>query len=252
MSSLVPQTLTHEFDYDSARDLSNPRSLVNILPSVAAERVLAIPQSIYESDVNYLKRKFKDDKNIDLLRIAWWVEYNRCQKTLTAFHLPNVYGGLMGGSLFKREYLNNSFKLFYIMTPPVDYQVQQHHILNIAFEQEMKILSLPALKTVYNKNGDPVGEEVDSKLLAIQQKIADSMRNRVMGMPINRSMQINQNFNNNVPSYNSPTLGDGGSKALEAMDETELQQYIESIKEEKGLSDKPSVPLLKDVEQKKS
>lgn len=237
--------MSFALDFEQALNRDNPRALINLVSSRVAEHIAAIPKTLFEMSVEELRAKStfrKDDENIELLRTAWWLEYNRCQKTQTKFVLANVYGGITHLSHFMKEYVGNSFNLLYIMTPPVDYQVKQHHILNLSFDQEIKILKMPFMKAVYNKDGDMVGEEVDTKLLAVQQKIAESMRNRIMGMPINRTMQVNQNFNGPIP-------GDGGVaagvKPLEQMDESELHDYISELKGEKGIEG--SSPRFKDV-----
>jgi len=231
---LVPQQLSHAMDFDQALDTDNPRSLINIVPGNTAKAILAIPGEAYELSVEDLKKRVtknkQDDENLELLRTAWWLEYNRAQKTITKFNMGNVYGGICYKANFLREYIGNSFNLLYIMTPPVDYQVQQHRILNLAFAQEIAILKMPHLKPVYNKEGEMIGEEVDSKLLAVQQKISDSMRNRLMGMPVNRTMQVNQNINHN--SSDAPSFG---GKPMEKMDEAELQAMVDDLKGENGI-----------------
>jgi hypothetical protein len=227
--------LAHSFDFDSARDRDNPRALINIVPTVAANALRAIPDELFDLSLPELKAKIGEDDIIDMLRTSWWIEYNRAQKTNTMFNLSNVFSGLTWGSKFANKYLGNSYKFLYIITPPVDYNTQQHQILNLALEAEMKVLKLPIMKAVYNKEGAMIGEEVDSKLLAIQQKIAENVKNRIMGMPVNRTMQINQNFNTNTNAPSSP-FGEG-TKPIEHMDETELQEYVDRLKGEKGLKD---------------
>jgi hypothetical protein len=235
--SLVPQQLSHDLDFETAKDFSNPRSLINILPSAAANALQAIPKDLFEMSLGEVKKiaqKNLDDCEeftLDLLKTAFWLEYNRAQRTSTAMRLFNISNGVMSPSRFAKVILNNSFRMLYIMTPPADYMTQQHHILNIAFENERKILSMPFMKAVYGKDGEVLGEEVDTKLIAIQQKISEVMRNRVMGMPVNRTMQVNQNFNSN----SSAVPGMGG-KAFEQMDESELRHFIEASKSEQGIN----------------
>jgi hypothetical protein len=235
--------MSHALDFDQAFNRENPRALINIVPSSVEKCLSAIPRNLFEMDVEALKKQvFKHGKGeqIEMLRTAWWIEYNRAQRTQTKFNLSNVYGGICYGKSFMTDYASNSFSLLYIITPPIDYQVQQHRIMNLSFEQEIRILQMPVMKPVYNRDGDMIGEEVDAKLLSVQQKIADSMRNRVMGMPINRTMQINQNFNG--PMQSAPGVS---GKPMEQMDEAELREYVAELKGEKGIEGAPS--RMKDV-----
>lgn len=241
--------MSHAMDFDQAFNRDNPRALINIVPSSIEKCLSAIPKNLFEMDVEDLKKQvFKHGKSeqVELLRTAWWLEYNRAQKTQTKFNLSNVYGGICYKNSFMNDYAGNSFKLLYIATPPIDYQVQQHRIMNLSFEQEIRILQMPDMKPVYDKDGNMIGEEIDTKLQAVKQKVADSMRNRVMGMPINRTMQVNQNING--PLHGSGPQGPG--KAMEAMDEDELRAYVEELKGEKGIED--TAPRFKDVGEKKS
>jgi hypothetical protein len=115
------------------------------------------------------------------------------------------------------------------MTPPVDYHVMQHNILSMSLAQERKIMELPVMKAVYNKEGDVIGEEIDTKLLQVQQKISENTKNRLMGMPVARSMQLNKNINQNAPS-----LGVEPSDISPDMDEAELQAFIDANQEEQS------------------
>lgn len=237
-NSLVPTSLNHSFDFEAAKDESNPRSLVNILPMVASNAVKAIPDELFAMDIDQLKKRAVGQRGkseeIDLLRTAWWIEYNRAQNTATRFMMCNVYNGITYSAHFKKDFIGNSFRLLYIITPPVDYAVQQQNILNVALAEELRILKLDIEKDVFNKDGDVVGKEVDTKLLAVKQKIADSVKNRVMGMPVNRTMQINQNFNSNGPVN---TNRNGAAKVFEQMDEAELQAFIdENSEKQKAVS----------------
>ncbi len=232
MSSLVPQNMAHSLDLGEAFDSSNPRSLVNITSSVFSKKLKAIPSSLTELDLSELKEKClsmkgsKNDENeLEMIRTAFWIEYNRAQRTGTNITMSNIFGGLMGQKAFDMRYADNSFRLLYIITPPVDYQVQQHRILDISLEQEKKILSMPIMKKVYNKEGDIIGEEIDTKLLAVQQKISEAIKNRVMGMPVNRTMQVNQNINQNV-SQSGPSTG---MPSVE-MNEDELKDFISRMR----------------------
>lgn len=197
----------------------------------------AIPSHLFEMDALELQEKIKRIdgadglNNADMMRTSFWLEYNRAQRTQSNLQLNNVFSGVMFAASFNNKYLKNSFRLLYIITPPVDYQVHQHRILTMSFEQEQKILQMNVMKDVYNKDGDVIGEEIDTKLLSVQQKIAENIKNRIMGMPVNRSMQINQNFNStgasyksDVPEFNTDT------------DPDELQSIIDQLSGEKGMS----------------
>lgn len=235
MSQMVPQSnlsLSAGFDLESALDSDNPRSLLNILPSSVTQYLKAIPSNLTEMSIEELRKaaigKHGSAEMLDMLRTAWWVEYNRAQRTKTNFKLANVFNGLVGAKGFHNDWISNSFRLLYIITPPVDYQVNQHRILEMAFAQEMKILSMPVMKMKYDKEGNPIGEEIDSKLLSVQQKIGESIRNRVLGMPVQRSMQYNQNHN-----FNMGAPSGGATANISEMSQEELQEYVDRMTRER-------------------
>lgn len=239
---LVPATLSFNFDFDQAYDRENPRALVNIVTKAVAEKMNAIPKQFFEMPIQEVAKKTTIEiENLDLIRTAWWMEYNRAQKTQTGFNINNVCAGICYKREFMSKYIGNSYNFLYIMTPPVDYQVHQHRIMEVGYKMELDILALPNTKPIFAK-GVQIGEEVDSKLLTVKQRIIDAMRNRVLGMPINRTMQVNQNFNSPMPGNNSQF---GGLKPLEQMDEGELREYITEMKGEKGIEN--SNPRFKDV-----
>jgi hypothetical protein len=241
--SLIPTPMTFALDFEQAMDRENPRSLINIVPTHIEKALSAIPKNFFEMSLEELSEKAAKgvkEETLELLRTSWWIEYNRCQKTQTRFNAANVYGGITLAGDFKSAYVGNSFRLLFMITPPVDYQVHQHRILTLAHQQEIEILKMPHMKAVYSKDGEMIGEEIDTKLLAVKQKIGETMRNRLQGMPINRTMQVNQNFNGPIPDGVK-----GGARPLEQMDESELRDYISELKGEKGIQG--NAPRFKDV-----
>lgn len=230
---MIPVLNSHALDFEQAFDLANPRALINIVPTYFQNAMKSMPAELLEMGIEDLE-KMKPIQEVvdklDMLRTSFWLEYNRSQKTRTPMSMYSVFSGICYPADFKKYYVSNSYKLLYIITPPKDYTMIQHIILQKAMDQELRILRMPTIKPIFNKEGEQVGEEVDSKLLQVQQKIAESMRNRLMGMPVVRSMQINQNFNHNQAA-------DSAGPNLSELTQDDLQKLVDTLKKKHGVLD---------------
>jgi hypothetical protein len=234
---MVPVLNSHALDFDQAFDESSPRALINIVPTFVQNAMRAIPKDLLNMDLDELAnvKAVKDRfEKLEMLRTAFWLEYNRAQKSQSMMNMSAVFASICMSGDFRKHYVSNSFCLLYMIVPPKDYTVIQHLVLQRSMEMELKILSMNVMKPVFDKGGVQVGEEIDPRILAVQQKIAESMRNRLMGMPVNRSMQINRNYNTGgeMPNGTGPNLNE--------MSTDELEGYVEQLKKRHGVDEESS------------
>lgn len=211
-------------DLHEIKNRDNPRAIINLVSLNVQKAIEAIPEHVFHLSIKDLEetpivRKYK--KEIDMMRTAFWLEFNRAQKTLSPILVAQIYQGVCGSHFFNKTIVTNSFALAYIMTPPMDYTVQQHRMLQIAQEKEMEILEMDHTMPKYNKDGEQVGEKIDVPLLNLKSKIAEALRNRIMGMPVARTMQINKNINTTVTE---------GEPDLESMSLDEIMEYADKMR----------------------
>ncbi len=178
------------------RDKDNQRSIVNLLPTWIASYILAIPEEIFSTPLSKLIERFEHTETDSLLRHAFWLEYERAMKTDTKMTISNIFGGVCDKNYFNREVVTNSFRMAYLLNPPTDYNVRLEELLTIGLEQYREILTLPNI----NAKG-----AVDSRLIAVKQKIIEDVTNRRRGQVIQRVEVKSQNLNVNVDKSDKKT-----------------------------------------------
>lgn len=170
------------------KDYENPQSLVNLVPPEFANKVASLPQSLVDIDEETLyKRTHEPSATTLMLRNMFWREYDRAVECRTLMDLARAYTGVLSRGGFY-EHIKNEKHLAWIVCPPKEYiaQVEEMHIY--ALKQLRDILALP----IKNSMGF-----VDAKLADSKVKIAMMLDMRLKGGYIQRSMQINQNINQN-------------------------------------------------------
>jgi len=180
-------------DQIGLRDKSNPRSLVNIVPLSVSKAIDVIPDSIFEMTDGEIRKIGKIDQTEELLRINFWLEYDRAQMGNRKMNITNVICGVCSLQYFQKNIVSNSFKMAYIARPPIEYTLQIEDLLRISLEQMRDILLLPHVK--------PDGS-VDAKLADVKTRIHDSVELRARGAVPHRVET--KNLNVNVDSQQTP------------------------------------------------
>lgn len=182
MSSNLPE----EYRVNPIKDTSNPRSIINLTPSSVSNAIGYIPESIFELGERELKQAAKPTEIEERLRYSFWREYDQAQSALRRINLANIYGGVCSQTHFLKNIVSNSFKLAYILTPPLDYEVQMQELLGLGLEQLRDILLQPHV----DDNGKP-----NPKMADVKQKIVESLHLRVKGAVPYRMETKNLNVN---------------------------------------------------------
>lgn len=235
-----------EFDFDASKNLpeelrvnplkdeKNPRSVINICPSSVANAIRYIPDSVFSLGPDELKRAAKCGEVEERLRIAFWLEYDRAQSSGKNINISNVYGGICTQHAFLRTIVSNSFKMAYVLTPPVNYEVQMVEMLNLGLEQLRDILMQPHV----DDQGRP-----NPKMADVKQKIVESLHLRVKGAVPYR--METKNLNVNVDQTSRDAKSD--TSQLKSMAEIEAK-----LKELEAKANGPSVREVIDVNQEES
>lgn len=175
-----------EFDYSDVdfTDISNPHSLVNLLPPYLANNIKAIPEKLLLMTEEELYTLGKCGPIESKMRTAFWMEYNHSllgkRKQMA---VGNIFTGICSKA-YMRECFNNSFKLAYILRPPANLKVALHEMLDIGLKQLRSILEMPHV----DENG-----KFDSSHAGLKLKAMDTIMSRLMGGVVQRVEQKNLN-----------------------------------------------------------
>lgn len=170
------------------KDKEDPRSLINILPSFVADRIDAIPEQVLTMGEAELCRRMEPDAFDEMLRLAFWNEYNLAQAGNRKMNMSNVYSGVCTYQLFQKA-ISNSFKLAYYIMPPPTTGLRLEYLMNKGLDQIEKILDLPHQKP----DGTP-----DARMADVKFKITQDLINRVKGQVVQRVEVKSQNLNVNA------------------------------------------------------
>jgi hypothetical protein len=218
------------------KDESDARSIVNLVPTSMSTRIKAIPETFFDLGEDELEKLAKITEPERKLRIAFWLEYERAQRTGTVMAMTNVFKGLMHARAFTNGFITNSYKLAYLVTPLEDYRLALEDSLRLAIHREKEVLKIPVVRKriTTNRHGDVTEVEiVDSNLALVQHKIRESIQNRLQGMPVHRSMQITETRSvNSNSSIMDGGAFDMGAEALGKMSEHELRDLIKKLQGE--------------------
>jgi hypothetical protein len=147
-----------------------------------------IPDQILQLGESELKGRVEPNQFHELLRIAFWNEYNVAQQCGRKMNLSNVYAGVCHQMIWQKT-ISNSFTLAYIISPPPASYLKLEYLMNKGLEQIEDILSLPHVK----KDGSP-----DARMADVKYRITQDLINRVKGQVIQRVEVKSQNLNVNA------------------------------------------------------
>lgn len=193
----------------SVTEESNPKSLVNLLPASISSYLKMVPEEVWLETEDELYKKGKCSEYDDLLRHAFWLEYDRAIRSNNKMNPVSIFGGIVSRATFFKEIVVNTFRLAYLCTPPTDYNTRLEELLTLGLKQYREILTLPNV----NAKGN-----VDSRLVAVKQRIIEDVANRRRGQVIQRVEVQSKNLNVNV-EHNTKHQ----SKSVEEL-ERELQE----------------------------
>ncbi len=199
------------------RDRDDERSLVNMLPSWIGDRILFMPPEFLEMADTDLKESGLITELEEQLRTSFWIEYGTAVRTRRRMNPVNIYSGICELAYFKKHLVTNSYKLAYICRPPVSYTVKVERLLSLGMDQYEEILKLPNI----NAKGF-----VDSRLIAVKQRIIEHLDERARGAIVQRieSKNLNVNMEKTIGSSSvSPDM------TIEQM-EMEAQKLDEQLK----------------------
>lgn len=179
----------------SISDKENPRSLMNILPSVVSKGIeehLFTNPELFEKDERALWQHLRLDNKQptptdNRLRMKFWMEYDRAQAQGTMISIANVLHGVCSKEYFYKRYMQVPSKVAWLMCPPTGYMVKAEEALEFGLEQLRDILEIPHV----NAQG-----RFDAALGTLKAKIVAMLEARVKGAVVQKQMNLNVNTSN--------------------------------------------------------
>jgi hypothetical protein len=126
-------------------DESDPRSLVNILPEVIANRIRDLGRSPFGYLLNLdesalyreLARNNKMPKATDnVLRTKFWMEYDRAQGCGDPLmNVSQIIGRTVSRELFYKHYTTDYLRFSWVLCPPLDYEAAMREALLVGVQK---------------------------------------------------------------------------------------------------------------------
>lgn len=206
------------------RDLENPRSVLNLLPEKIKERVQEISQKYPEYfnksegelfqllNNNLTKIKAVDD----LLRMKFWVEYDRVQAyQLKALNMSYILAGCVSKDFFYQSYFKDPGRVAWMLCPPVNYIARLEEIHINLLMQLSQMAREPVVDEFGNYN-QKLGDQKIKLFQVIDQRLHGSVvqRHQIDQTVSQKTVQVNLSANE-AKSFNSASEN-YGVEALES------------------------------------
>lgn len=189
-------------------DLKDPRSVVNMVPGVEREAILALGPEWRNLSERELYKKVDPDPRDARLRLAFWDEYSQAQDRGRKMFIANVVRNICPRDYWDDRVVVEPEKLAFIVLPPKDYVVAMRALLEQGLTKLEEVLALPL--TMKTAKGVTVP---NVRLITEMVKIIQMLDLRVKGAIIQKvrvdSRSVNLNLAGDAP---------GGQMTLEDLD----------------------------------
>jgi len=171
---------------DYLGEVDDPRSFRNLLPEKIVSAALEVPGDVLELTDFRLKEEIGKDNAVTVgrLRESLWFALLSAQRRGQKVNQREIYWGITSASAFS-WHLKYPYRVALMLRPPISYDVALKEALNESVEQIRDILVQPHI--------DPKTGGVDSKLADIKRRLFENLSDRVKGMPIQRTENLNVN-----------------------------------------------------------
>lgn len=196
-------------------DVSDARSLINLLPQEIQDRALKLPIEFFELDPKELESvafKAVSKTLYRKLRIAFWEEYETTQRTKAdKIDMDAAFRKSCSPGFFKSKVLANDARLAWLLTPPSEYEISLKEISSLGLERMKEALEIPIDQ-----------DNPNTKLIEAQLKIFQHADMRIKGAIIQRVEQRSLNMNLNANA--SPEIVNRAEKVSKmSMEEIEAE-----------------------------
>lgn len=198
-------------------DKENPRSVYNLVPPMFRRAMDAVKPSWFRLREATLRNKVNPELRDSRFRIAFWLEYDRCQQRRKEFSITRVLQNVgVDWDYYKNNICCVPKKVAWILYPPNDYALAMQDILTYGIDQMREVLALPNV----GANGKP-----DTQLIKLKIDIVRNAEQRLMGSVVQK-MQVDQrsvnlNINSNASAPKMPATLEDIDREIQSLNEIE-------------------------------
>lgn len=181
-----------------ALEVSDPRSIVNLLTPKIREKLLEVPGELFQLSEAMLLKWFRRH-DIELtavdhrLRIKLWDEYHLTQdEQRSAMNLRAIFHGVCSKQFFYQIYLNEPRRLAWLLCQPPEYEVEVKRLHEKASKEMEKILAIDH----FNHKGEP-----NSGLIAKKIQLYKILDDRMKGAVLQK-VQVDQRVDQRSLNFN--------------------------------------------------
>lgn len=235
MESFPEFTRPKEPSFDRVlRDYSQPQSLVNLVSPEIGSLIMKLPSDWVDVSEESLEKSLPNpDASTWQIRQLFWREYDRAFDHRTKMDMARTYVGVMSRNAFYKH-VADPMKLAWIINPPTDYIASIEELHSLVMKQIRQIIMLPSVNSM---------GYVDVKLAEIKLKAMLALDMRLKGGYVQRSMQINQNINQNETRITHTSEKEAGKDLDSRIKDLELEI---AAQEKKALEQRP-LPQEKNI-----
>jgi hypothetical protein len=192
MSDIVPREMV------AAKDRTNARAIINLVNNSRFEQaIIAVPDDFFDLDEKELAKKARVNVTDDYIKTSFWNEYDLAQAKAKNINVENVYVRCCSRDYFFKQFLSNSYKVAWLLTPPPSYQIMLDTLLSKGLSRLHEILNLPLESTVVDKRGE-AHTVIDPKIAHVIYQITKDIDIRVKGAIPQFIKSESRNMNVNV------------------------------------------------------
>lgn len=201
-------------------DRSDPRSLINIMPKEAVRTVEQLELTWFEMGEADLQLFLKPAHDVNIIRLAFWKEFDAASASLTKMTLKGMMQYLGGlPSFHVMRVMQEPKSLMWLITPPVSYDNTLEEALLRGLKRVNEILDLPIVT--------PDG--IDHKTAELILKATAYLDIRKFGKPTERIETTNKSLITTVTQRDVKQLG--GQR------EVQLDEKIKELEAKLGRSE---------------
>ena len=174
-------------------DMSNPRSLFNLLPEKLRNYALRVPRDNWLQSESTIKKKAKPDFTDKCLRVNFWQAYCHAHDRGKNINLNHIVSGVCSRDYFLHLAKEDSSKLVFILTPPKSYDVMQRQILDEGLERLRDVVEMDfydeKLVEKEGKDGQITTtkeRKINASAIAEVRKVVEMLQDRVQGSVIRK------------------------------------------------------------------
>ena len=165
---------------------SDPRSLRNLLPKSLVNAAMTLREEDLDRNDRDLLQKITPWARTEIrrLREGLWIACHQALSSGRKMSEQEIFYGVVSKGVFKKH-LEHPERVAFMLRPPSNYQTFMQEALHFAVDQIRDILDQDHM--------DPKTGKLDPKIADVKRRIFVDVADRVKGMPVQRTENLNYN-----------------------------------------------------------